>query len=321
VLAQEESRLLNHNHIGTEHILLGLIQERDGIAAKALLSQGISLEKVRAQAEEIVGRGGQAPSGHIPFTPRAKTVLELSLREALQLGHNYIGTEHILLGLIREGEGVGVQVINDLGADLTRVRREVIQLLSGHTGPAMAATVASDRTAPYCSFCNRDLREVDHYVGGRAAAICDACIDAAHTALDAAPDDRKLLSLPPRVFGTPPADDPRSVAKITQTLTAVFGPELSEEAAAFVENGELLVPILMGQRERFPDTHVSEVVVARVRFSKPEAASVAFALVLDTAEQLWFVGTVVRAGEGWLVTTMTFAEVLSAGEGRPPPET
>jgi ATP-dependent Clp protease ATP-binding subunit ClpC len=136
VLAQEEARLLNHNYIGTEHILLGLIHEGEGVAAKALESLNISLEAVRSQVEEIIGQGGSSPSGHIPFTPRAKKVLELSLREALQLGHNYIGTEHILLGLIREGEGVAAQVLVKLGADLSRVRQQVIQLLSGYTGPA-----------------------------------------------------------------------------------------------------------------------------------------------------------------------------------------
>ncbi|HBX79145.1 MAG TPA: NDP-hexose 4-ketoreductase [Acidimicrobiaceae bacterium] len=138
VLAQEEARLLNHNYIGTEHILLGLIHEGEGVAAKALESLGISLEAVRQQVEEIIGQGGSSPSGHIPFTPRAKKVLELSLREALQLGHNYIGTEHILLGLIREGEGVAAQVLVKLGADLSRVRQQVIQLLSGYPGPSGA---------------------------------------------------------------------------------------------------------------------------------------------------------------------------------------
>src|SRR6202165_1999203 len=134
VLAQEEARILNHNYIGTEHILLGLIHEGEGVAAKSLESLGISLEGVRSQVEEIIGQGQQAPSGHIPFTPRAKKVLELSLREALQLGHNYIGTEHILLGLIREGDGVAAQVLVSLGADLGRVRQQVIQLLSGYQG-------------------------------------------------------------------------------------------------------------------------------------------------------------------------------------------
>jgi ATP-dependent Clp protease ATP-binding subunit ClpC len=134
VLAQEESRMLNHNYIGTEHILLGLIHEGEGVAAKALQALGISLEEIRSQVEEIIGRGEHAAAGHIPFTPRAKKILELSLRESLQLGHNYIGTEHILLGLVREGEGVGAQVLMKHGADLDRVRNEVIRLLQGYTG-------------------------------------------------------------------------------------------------------------------------------------------------------------------------------------------
>ena len=134
VLAQEEARALNHNYIGTEHILLGLIQEGEGVAAKALESMGISLDAVRTEVKDIIGTGGHPPSGYIPFTPRAKKVLELALREALQLGHKYIGTEHILLGLIREGEGVAAQVLVKLGADLSRVRQQVIQLLSGYEG-------------------------------------------------------------------------------------------------------------------------------------------------------------------------------------------
>ena len=142
VLAQEEARLLNHNYIGTEHILLGLIHEGEGVAAKALESLGISLEAVRAQVEEIIGQGQSAPTGHIPFTPRAKKVLELSLREALQLGHNYIGTEHILLGLIREGEGVAAQVLVGLGAGLDRVRQQVVQLLA-NAGASQAEQVAA----------------------------------------------------------------------------------------------------------------------------------------------------------------------------------
>src|SRR5512139_4145398 len=148
VLAQEEARGLNHNYIGTEHILLGLIHEGEGVASKALESLGISLESVREQVQEIIGHGGQAPSGHIPFTPRAKKVLELSLREALQLGHNYIGTEHILLGLIREGEGVAAQVLVKLGADLSRVRQQVIQLLSGYQGSGAPSPGGSTESQP-----------------------------------------------------------------------------------------------------------------------------------------------------------------------------
>ncbi|WP_282005656.1 ATP-dependent Clp protease ATP-binding subunit [Propioniciclava sinopodophylli] len=143
VLAQDEARMLNHNYIGTEHLLLGLIHEGEGVAAKALESLGISLEAVRAQVEEIIGQGQQAPTGHIPFTPRAKKVLELSMREALQLNHPYIGTEHILLGLIREGEGVAAQVLIKLGADLNRVRNQVLQLLSGFQGSEKPSTAGA----------------------------------------------------------------------------------------------------------------------------------------------------------------------------------
>src|SRR5712691_11454976 len=135
VLAQDEARELNHNYIGTEHILLGLIHESQGLAARVLTGQfGLTLDGIRQEVTAIVGTGKKPQSGHIPFTPRAKKVLELSLREALQLSHNYIGTEHILLGLIREGEGVAAQVLQKLGADLNRVRQQVIQLLSGHIG-------------------------------------------------------------------------------------------------------------------------------------------------------------------------------------------
>ena len=134
VLAEEEARMLNHNYIGTEHLLLGLIHEGEGVAARALESLGISLAAVRQQVEAIIGQGQQAPSGHIPFTPRAKKVLELAHREGRALGHAYIGTEHILLGLIREGDGVAAQVLVTLGGDLNRVRQQVIQLLHGYQG-------------------------------------------------------------------------------------------------------------------------------------------------------------------------------------------
>ncbi|WP_052808616.1 Clp protease N-terminal domain-containing protein [Streptomyces cyaneogriseus] len=159
VLAQEEARLLNHHHIGTEHILLGLIHEGESVATTALESLGISLEALRQQVEESIGRGQQAPSGPIPFTPRAKKVLELALREALQLGHSYIGTEHILLGLIREGESVTAQVLVKLGADLNRVRRQVMELLAGRapsTGEPVAVG-APPRSWPLLDQCGRDL--------------------------------------------------------------------------------------------------------------------------------------------------------------------
>jgi ATP-dependent Clp protease ATP-binding subunit ClpA len=165
VLAQEEARLLNHNDIGTEHLLLGLAHEGQGVAAKALESLGISLEAVRAQVQEIVGRGQRGPSGHIPFTPRAKKVLELSLRESQQLGHNYIGTEHLLLGLVREGEGVAAQVLVKLGADLSRVRQQVIGLLSGYASGKEAAEQAGEQAGARTRLVHMtvpdDLREAE----------------------------------------------------------------------------------------------------------------------------------------------------------------
>ena len=135
VLAQEEARMLDHNYVGTEHILLGLIRQGEGVAAKALESLGISLDVIRQEVEEIIGQGQETPSGHIPFTPRAKKVLELSLRESRQFGHDYIATEHILLGLVREGGGVAAQVLVKLGADLNRVRQQVTQLLAAAGRP------------------------------------------------------------------------------------------------------------------------------------------------------------------------------------------
>ncbi len=146
VMAQEESRLLEHNFIGTEHLLLGLLRESDGVAAQTLAALDISLETVRARVEEIVGMGrGPTEAGNIPFTPRAKKVLEMALREALTLGHNYIGTEHLLLGLVREGEGVAAQVLAQMGAELAVVRRMVITIVAGIEGQvtAMEGTAAA----------------------------------------------------------------------------------------------------------------------------------------------------------------------------------
>ena len=136
VLAQEEARKLEHDYIGTEHLLLALIREGDGVAAKALRALDVDLDTLRREVEALVGRGQQPSPGHIPFTPRAKKVLELALRESVQLGHDYIGTEHLLLGLLREGEGPAAQVLQQRGIELNTVRQEVIRLLHGHQGRA-----------------------------------------------------------------------------------------------------------------------------------------------------------------------------------------
>jgi ATP-dependent Clp protease ATP-binding subunit ClpC len=169
VLAQEEARMLNHNHIGTEHILLGLIHEGDGVGARALESLGISLVAVRQQVEEIIGRGKQTPSGHIPFTPRAKKVLELSLREAKEFGHSYIGTEHILLGLIHEGDSMAARLLVKLGADLDRTRQEVVQVLHGRAGEDVtgAGSPLSGDALTEADSLERRLAAIERWVGLR----------------------------------------------------------------------------------------------------------------------------------------------------------
>jgi ATP-dependent Clp protease ATP-binding subunit ClpC len=166
VLAQDEARMLNHNYIGTEHILLGLIHEGEGIAAEALTSLGISLGAVRQAVEEIIGRGTQPPSesGHIPFTPRSKKVLELSLREALQLGHDYIGTEHILLGLIREGDGVAAQALVASGVDLNRARQRVIQMVHTISAEDKPSPAGDDLLSRLASFAAR-LNAIEQRLG------------------------------------------------------------------------------------------------------------------------------------------------------------
>ena len=171
VLAQEEARTLDHGYIGTEHLLLGLIREGEGVAARALESLGISLEAVREQVGEIIGRGQQPPPGHIPFTPRAKKVLELALREAQQLGHGYIGTEHLLLGLIREGSGVAAQVLVRLGADLSRARLQVVRLLAGDQGEGEDVT-GEDLPLPgdapaYAGSLEGRLAAIERWIGLR----------------------------------------------------------------------------------------------------------------------------------------------------------
>src|SRR6187397_3441774 len=147
VLAQEEARTLKHNYIGTEHILLGLLREEEGLAARVLESLDITVERVRAQVVRIVGSGEEVTSGQIPFTPRAKKVLELALREALSLGHNYIGTEHILLGLVRENEGVAARILLDFDADSEKIRNEVIRMLSGPGGRRQGSSGSSGSSA------------------------------------------------------------------------------------------------------------------------------------------------------------------------------
>jgi ATP-dependent Clp protease ATP-binding subunit ClpC len=199
MLAQEEARLLNHNFIGTEHVLLGMLAEGEGIAAQVLVSAEISLEPARRKVEALGSRGSSSPSGHIPFTPRAKKVLEYSLREALQLGATFIGTEHLVLALLREGEGLAIRVLVDLGADLDRVREQVIEMAGGgRTAPFEAEEFDRPvlqkpdlRPAPsahqavlHCSFCLEPQDRVAKLIAGPGVYICDRCVALCQEILD-----------------------------------------------------------------------------------------------------------------------------------------
>jgi ATP-dependent Clp protease ATP-binding subunit ClpA len=238
-LAQEEARMLNHGWIGTEHILLGLIHEGDGVAARSLESLGISLDAVRQQVEEIIGRGQQAPSGHIPFTPRAKKVLELSLRESLQLGHNYIGTEHILLGLLREGDGVAAQVLVRLGADLNRVLRQVIQLLHGYQG--------------------QDAGSAGSGLGERARAVLPDDAVAWFDALD-----RRLTALERWVSMQPDLEDlDQKIAQVRRDKEAADARQDSQVAAALRDKEEQLLAARADREKEWAGSAAGRNTVAR----------------------------------------------------------
>ena len=204
VLAQEEARLLDHGFIGTEHILLGLIQEVEGIAAQALRELDISLKAAREKVAETIGVQVTSPSGSPPFTPRAKKVLELALREALQLGHSYIGTEHLLLGVVREGEGVGAQVLISLGADLSAVRQHVIRLLAEAHGVVPSGVDTGLSTRPRaagfrrtslvaCSFCGLAPPESGQLIAGDNAFICERCVGQWFGRLEAGPRQHRPI--------------------------------------------------------------------------------------------------------------------------------
>ncbi len=328
VLSQEEARLLNHNYIGTEHILLGLISEGEGVAAKALEMLDVSLDAARVSVHEIIGHGGQAPTGHIPFTPRAKKVLELALREALQLGHNYIGTEHILLGLIREGTGVGAQVLVKLGATLERVRAQVIQVLSGFGGqmhqaslpavtlPSVAVATPGPllRQGNACSFCGRDLWEVDRYVLAARASICNECVDRAREALHAAVDDR-TVTMPPRAAGPLPIDAD-TLAAISDAFVAAFD---GVDAGSYEDARQARLLARAGARYGF----TARTVVEKVRLVTEDRAEVRFAFVLGGphSTSIPLEGEAVRQGGMWKVATETVAQLLRTAGVDPDPGT
>jgi len=335
ILAQDESRLQGHGFIGTEHLLLGLLRDGEGVAAQVLEEFDITYVAVREQLREAVGPRRRA-EGSPPFTPRAKKVMEYALREALQLGHNWVGSEHLLLGLVREGEGVGTQLLVVLGADLARVRLKVIELTSGPGGgsPGRSSPVPSRGVAVRtsggeegevstrgarrsCSFCGRDLWDVGHHVSTGEVTICETCVGDAQEALASAPSEAREVFLPPRVFGTAP--DEHAVAAITRAVVVTFGAVATEDRASVVEDYEELQPLMAEAAGRFPIddsfTHVE-----RIRFLGGDLAEIRFVLGLRSGFDARFEGQLVRRGGGWMVTRSLVEGVLArAGTTGPPP--
>ncbi len=332
-LAQEEARLLSHNFIGPEHILLGLIHEGEGVAAKALESLGISLEAVREKVEETIGPARSSSPGSPPFTPRAKKVLELSLREALQLRHNYIGTEHLILGLLREGEGVGVQVLTSLGVDTAQLRNRVLELLAGELGRASSAEEAPPNPPPFtgaapagwtsltpqarfphrtCALCGRDLWETERYVSGEFARVCDQCIAIGHQRIEDAEsaDEGPEIFLPPRVFGDVPSEE--AVAQMVTAFEQAFNITDPAEETLYLEDPETLRSY-RDEAARRTQQRIATCRVDRLRFVAPDRAVVRFTLTLTAGGTFPIEGLAVCREGRWKVSRQTQADLLRRG--------
>jgi hypothetical protein len=337
VLAQEEARLLNHGYIGSEHVLLGVLAESHGVGAQALTSLDVTIDTARAKVIALVGRGDRASPGHIPFTPQAKRALEGALREALQLGDHEIGTEHLLLGLIREGDSTAARTLEELGVELEKVRERVVEVRLGK-GPASGTRVvpfdpsrgmsAAGTPLPggagVCSFCGRDLWEVERFVTGSHAAICDACLAGARDALDQAPAGARAVPLPPRVFGEVPDDE--AVAAVTYAVYAAFDPDADDERRVdAIEGGAPLAWALARLKERYPDAAGR---LDRIRFDSADVAEVRITVSVAGGVGPAIEGGVRRTDDGWRVSRELVESVLRVAgvhvqvvKGREGPET
>jgi ATP-dependent Clp protease ATP-binding subunit ClpC len=317
VLAQEEAHLLNHPFIGTEHILLGLIHEADGVAAQALQELGISLEDVRAKVHDAVSPSATPPTGSPPFTPRAKKVLELSLREALQLGHNYIGTEHILLGLVREGEGVAAQVLVSLGLDLAAIRQKVVQLVSGERGTGEPGGFVE------CSFCGRRPPGSGQLVSGRDGVyVCEHCVrDLSRRLETEAVEDPGLVRAPVVITGRHPDDEEGAREEIASAFGHALVLSEDRRTVPSVEGGELLGPCLKEAQERHaalrhPDQSVT---IDRIRFIDEEHASVSFALSVEGLSSEMRQGEALVVDSTWKVARASFCDLMDLAGVKCPP--
>jgi hypothetical protein len=343
VLAQEEARLLGHSFIGTEHVLLGFIHEGEGVAARAIESLGITLEAVREKVQKTTPAPGRAPSGSPPFTPRAKKVLELSLREALQLGHSYIGTEHMLLGLVREGEGVATQVLQSLGVELGAVRQRVIQLMSGYQAPTNtenrptlhrgsgpfgppSPTSLSATSIVVCSFCGLGPPESGQIVSGSDAFICEHCIrrwalELHHS--DPAGSARVVTTGADliRPIGPPPDDQDAARDHIAVAFAEMGALGEDGQTLTMVQGGEQLGPARAAAIARHGSLSSVAFTIDDVLFIDSEHAAVWFT-ISDGGTPLEgrHRGDAVVVDGTWKVSRATFLELIRlAGIELPPP--
>ncbi len=340
VLAQEESRLLGHSFIGTEHLLLGLIQERQGPAALALDLLGVRLQSVRDRVVDTIGVVATGSSGSPPFTPRAKKVLELALREALELGHHYIGTEHLLLGLVREGEGVAAQVLTAMGVDLEGLRDAVIELTGDGLGEGPpvgwdddggspgAQVVDAERTTDVaCSFCGRTPPRTSRLVSGRDAFICEGCIRRWGRRLGPRAQTQVGRLRQPGAgavapTGPPPGDVDAARAEIETAFAEIGTTGDDGRSVPFVERGETLGPVVALAKER--DRHLvperSDNTVDDVVFIDAGHAAVWFTIVVEGRVLVaGHRGDAVLVDGTWKVARATFRDLMGmAGVACPP---
>ncbi len=327
MLAQEEARLLQHNFIGTEHLLLGLILERDGVAAQTLAELDLSLADVRTKVEEVVGRSGLEDGGSPPFTPRAKKVLELALREALQLGHTYIGTEHILLGILREGGGVASQVLVSLGVEPAQLRQQLMQklVLGYQEAESGALTASSGGRLVECSFCGRRPPASGRLVSGRggSAYICEHCLqDLTQSLAEPSDEDRPVIVGPVVITGQLPPDEEAARTDITRAFTSVFVLSQDRRTVPNVEGGERLGSCLKEAQERHAALRRKDhaVSVAAIEFVDERHASVSFTLSLEGVPATMLSGEALAIDGVWTVARSTFCALMDLVGVRCPSE-
>ncbi len=335
VLAQEESRALGDGYIGDQHILLGLLRlEGTSVAKQALESSGITLDKARSRLTDAAENDPERlpPGQSAPFSAQAKRTLEASLREAINLGSHSIGTEHLLLGLISQEQGRAVAALEAMGAGVSQLRARVLGMLTQAPPAPMETTARAPHATPgnvalmsrtamggpfgagrFCSFCGRDLWEVERYISAGPATICQGCVDLARRTLaDAGPEAARELFLPPRVFGQAP--DPRAVDDVVKAFRMAFvgDPTRSDEALQYMEDSEDLAPYIE-EASRRTSARAGATRVDRIRFIGNDSAEVRFQIVLLGGGAFPFEGNAVRRGDRWLVSRETVTSVLGRG--------